>query len=76
MNMFFLKSEMRLRYNSQIIELSTNDKKDKLRIGNVMFTYDGFLLYQMSEKLYNDKIIDFTREIWERRGYIVNITKR
>ena len=68
----FSKKEVRLIYNNKIIEIIG---KDKIRIGNVIFTYDGYLLYQMTEKFYNNRILDFDIEIWKKRGYEVIINK-
>lgn len=66
----FSTKRMRLIYNNKIVELSS---KDKIRIGNVIFTYDGFLLYQMTEKIFNNHILDFNIEIWKNRGYEVRV---
>lgn len=68
----FSKKSMRLIYNNKLIELSD---KDKIRIGNVIFTYDGFLLYQMIEKMHNNSILDFNIDIWKKREYKVEISR-
>lgn len=69
----FSKKKMRLIYNNKIVEISA---KDKIRIGNVIFTYDGFLLFQMSEKFFYNRILDFNLEVWKNRGYDVRINKQ
>lgn len=68
----FKRKKIRLIYNNKVIELHANDK---VKIGNVTFTYDGFLLYDMTEKIYNNRILDMNVEIWKRRGYKVYINK-
>lgn len=69
----FKTKTVRLIYNNKVIELHANDKA---KIGNVTFTYDGFLLYDMTEKIYNNRILDMNIEIWKRRGYKVSINSK
>lgn len=64
----FAHKKMKMRYGNKIIELE-HDKK--IKIGNIRFTYDGFLLYQMSEKIYNSNILNYILEIWRGRGYCI-----
>lgn len=59
-----------MRYKNKIIEVE-HDKK--IKSGNVRFTYEGFLLYQMSEKIYNSNILNYILEIWRDRGYNIYI---
>ncbi len=66
----FAKKKVKMRYKNKIIEVE-HDKK--IKIGNVRFTYEGFLLYQMSEKIYNSNILNYIVEIWRDRGYKVYI---
>ena len=69
----FSQKDVKLIYNNKLIDISS---KDKIRIGNVIFTYDGFLLYHMIEKNYNDKILDFNVDIWRKRNYKVSLNKK
>lgn len=60
----FTEKKVKLIYKDKVLEIES-DKK--IRIGNVRFTYEGFLLYKMSEKIFNTGIFNFTIEIWKRR---------
>lgn len=66
----FSKKKVKMRYKNRIIEVE-HDKK--IKIGNVRFTYEGFLLYQMTEKIYNTNILSHIIEIWRRRGYRIYV---
>ncbi len=68
----FSQQRMRLIYNNKIVELAS---KEKIYIGNVIFTYDGFLLYEMAEKIFNNRILEYNIEIWKKRGYEVHVGK-
>lgn len=69
----FSKRRVRLRYKNEIIEIES-DKK--IKIGNIRFTYEGFLLYQMTEKIYNSSVLNYILEIWRRRGYRIYLNGR
>lgn len=49
--------------------------KENIETGNVVFTYDGYLLYQIVEKINSNprKTLEFIYETWKNRGYSVNI---
>lgn len=69
----FSKKAIKLRYKNKLIEL---DAKEKIKIGNVRFTYDGFLLYQITEKVYNSGILNELIEVWRYRKYSVYLNGR
>lgn len=62
----FSKKKSKLIYKNKMIEL---EHSKKIKIGNVRFTYAGFLLYQMTEKIYNSNILEYILAIWKARGY-------
>lgn len=66
----FAKKSMELIYGNQIVKIE--DKK-KVRIGNIRFTYDGFLLYQITQKLYDYSILNEIIEIWRERNYSIYV---
>lgn len=43
----------------------------KVEIGNIAFTYDGFLLQRIVENYYDSKIMDFNIQVWCHKGYQV-----
>lgn len=43
----------------------------KVEIGNITFTYDGFLLQKIIEDYYDSKIMDFNIQVWCHKGYQV-----
>lgn len=43
----------------------------KVEIGNITFTYDGFLLQKIIENYYDSKIMDFNIQVWCHKGYQV-----
>lgn len=45
--------------------------KGKVEIGNIMFTYDGFLLQKIIDDYYDHQIMDYNIRIWIRKGYQV-----
>lgn len=69
----FSKNSVTLIYSNKKIVVESNKK---IKIGNVRFTYEGFLLYQMSEKIYNKNVLYYIIEIWERRGYDVYLNDK
>ncbi len=69
----FAKKSMELIYGNQLVKV---ENKKKIKIGNVRFTYDGFLLYQITEKLYNNSLLNEIIEIWRNRGYAIYINGR
>lgn len=69
----FTKQKVKMRYDNKIIELECDNK---IKVGNVRFTYEGFLLYQMSEKSYNGNILNYILEIWRRRGYCIYLNQK
>lgn len=69
----FSKKKMKLRYKNKLIEL---EAKEKIKIGNIRFTYDGFLLYQMTEKGYNSGILNELIDVWRYRKYNVYLNGR
>lgn len=66
----FSEKCIELVYGNYVIKIE-NDKK--IKIGNVRFTYDGFLLYQISQKLYDNSLLDKIIDIWRKRKYIIYI---
>jgi len=66
----FSEKCMELIYANHVIKIE-NDKK--IKIGNVRFTYDGFLLYQISQKLYDNSLLDKIINIWRNRKYTIYI---
>jgi len=68
----FSKKTIKLIYKNKIIELE-HDKK--IKIGNVRFTYEGFLLYQMTDKIYNSNVLEYILEIWRRRKYTIYLNE-
>lgn len=68
----FSQKKMILIYKDKKVEI---EHDGKIYIGNVRFTYEGFLLYQMIEKRYNDNLLNYTMEIWLRRGYKVYLNE-
>lgn len=72
---FVLKRKnAKLIYNNRIIEIYAQDK-DKIKLGNVIFTYDGYLLYTFTEKVYNNSLLEYMLYAWKKRGYLVNTKK-
>lgn len=66
----FSKKSMELIYGNQVLKIENNKK---IKIGNVRFTYDGFLLYQISQKLYDNRLLDTIIDIWRNRKYTIYI---
>lgn len=64
----FIHNKEKLIYKNKIVEIIADEK---IRLGNVRFTYEGFLLYSMTEKIFDSSIFNFTLEIWKRRNYTV-----
>lgn len=69
----FKKKKMKLIYQNRKIDVIGNKK---IKIGNVRFTYEGFLLYKMTEKIYDTNVLDFIVEVWNRRNYEVYINDK
>lgn len=48
---------------------------NNIETGNVVFTYDGYLLYQIIEKVNSNprKTLEFIFETWKNRGYDVQV---
>lgn len=69
----FKKKKMKLIYQNKKIEIES-DKK--IEIGNVRFTYEGFLLYKMTEKIYDTNTLEFIVEVWNKRKYKVYINEK
>ena len=63
----FSKKNVQLIYNNKFINIRS---EEPIKIGNVIFTYDGFLLYQMIEKNYNNRILDYNIE----RNFIFHVS--
>ena len=66
----FSAKQMKLRYGNKLIEVECDDK---IKIGNVRFTHDGYLLYQMTERTYEQRLVDAIIEIWGIRKYRIFI---
>ncbi len=64
----FRSEHVRLRYGNSVVEIE-NGKST--RIGNVRFTYDGFLLYQITEKMHNPAILNGIIHTWFKRKYTI-----
>lgn len=60
--------KLKLRDNRSSVEIIA---KDKIEIGNVIFTHDGFLLQKIIENYYDSKIMDYNIHIWCKKGYEV-----
>lgn len=68
----FFEKRVKLIYRNKIVEVE-NDKK--IKIGNIRFTYEGYLLYQMAEKIYNSSSLEFILEVWGKRGYTIYLNR-
>lgn len=66
---------IKLIYNDKLVELNS-PKKNKIEIGNVIFTYEGYLLYSFSDKEYNDNLLDYMIYVWKKRGYGICVKTR
>lgn len=69
----FTEHQIELIYSNHVIKIENNDK---IRFGNVRFTKDGYILYQITDKLYDNSLLNEIIEIWRRRKYIVYIDGR
>lgn len=58
---------LKLRDRKHCIEVISDN--GKIEIGNIAFTYDGFLLQKIIENDYNSKIAQFNMQIWRHKGY-------
>lgn len=45
----------------------------KIEIGNITFTYDGYLLQKIIEPYYNNKITDYNVHVWLNKKYKVYV---
>ncbi|MBD5480423.1 MAG: DUF2806 domain-containing protein [Lachnospiraceae bacterium] len=59
---------LKLRDRKNSIEVIGNGK---IEIGNITFTYDGFLLQRIIENYYDSQIMDYNIQIWCHKGYKV-----
>ena len=62
------KDHLKLRDSKNSVEVFGNRK---IEIGNIVFTYDGFLLQKIIEDSYDSQIMDYNIMIWCRKGYEV-----
>ena len=62
------RDHLRLRDSKNSVEVIG---KGKVEIGNIVFTYDGFLLQKIIEDYYDNQIMDYNIRIWCGKGYQV-----
>ena len=70
-NNFIFKERKELIYTNCFIEVYSK----KINVGNVRFTEDGQVLFQMIDKLNEYKILEFIISVWENLKYTVKINK-
>lgn len=61
---------LRIRDCQNIIEVIGNGK---IEIGNIIFTFDGFLLQKIISPYYSSKITDYNTQVWLYKRYQVYI---
>lgn len=59
---------LKLRNRKHSVEIIGDGK---IEIGNVVFTYEGFLLQKIIEDFYDHQILDYDVQIWSNKGYKV-----
>ena len=45
----------------------------KIEIGNIIFTYDGYLLQKIIDPYYSSEIMDYNVQVWLHKNYQVYI---
>lgn len=65
------KKNIRLRYYNKRVEIYSNGKK--IKMGNVMFTWDGYLLSHIAGMSYDRTILEHCEQAWIDKGYKVYI---
>lgn len=61
---------LKIRDYRNSIEVIGNEK---IEIGNITFTYDGYLLQKIIEPYYNNKITDYNVHVWLNKKYQVYV---
>lgn len=69
------RNYLKLRDNFNIVEVF-GEGNDRIKIGNITFTYDGFLLQKIIETQYDGRITDYNINIWRSKGYQVYLNSR
>ena len=59
---------LKLRDRKNSVEIIGNGK---VEIGNITFTYDGFLLQKIIEDYYDSQFMDFNIQVWCHKEYQV-----
>ncbi len=61
---------LKIRDSRNSIEIIGNRK---IEIGNIIFTYDGYLLQKIIEPYYNNRITEYNVQIWLHKKYQVYV---
>ena len=69
----FAENEIELVYSNHVIKIVN---ADKIRIGNVRFTDDGYTLYLITNRMYDNSLLNEIIEIWIKRNYEVYVDGR
>lgn len=66
----------RIKYFDVIIEFDVNeDKNNRISNGNIRFTNEGRILYNLTNKKYNNYFINNCKKVWNSKNYRYTITE-